>query len=84
MYSLEQEYNDSQYQTATEESGSCSSLDGYRYVEHMNNLGWPQDGVFTEFLSSADYTFRYDAERLVAIRWEWRVAPALALLIFEQ
>ena len=52
----------------------------------MDHIGWSQDGVFTKLLRSADYNFCQGAERprLVAQTYYWRVAPALAILLFEQ
>ena len=63
-----------------------TSHGSYKYIHHMDYIGWSQDGVFTKLLCSADYNFCQGAERprLVAQTHYWRVAPALAILLFEQ
>ena len=57
---------------------------GNKYVQYMNHIGWFPEGMFTKLLSSADYPFDQSSDRVIARKHSWRVAAALATLIFEQ
>ena len=58
---------------------------GLNYIKYMDHIGWPPAGVLTNLLSQADYRFRQapDNRTITRLHWE-RVAPALAVLVFEQ
>ena len=51
----------------------------------MDDVGWPPAGVLTNLLAQADYHFDQAANMTITTRVGCdRVAPALAVLIFEQ
>ena len=63
---------------------NVTSHDGHGYVDYMNAIGWPSLGVFSVLLYYSGYPFHYEEGRIVTQDDKGRIAPALAVLIFEQ
>ena len=63
---------------------NSTSVDANYFMYTINEVGWPQNGVFSALLSGLDYSFHEKWGRFVTRKEYWRVAPVLALLIFEQ
>ena len=77
--------SDSGVESEGSELDDYTSLDGMSYIEQLNSIGWSSESVFLQFLRSAYYAFskRLDG-RIFCEKGSERVAPALAVLIFEQ
>ena len=60
-----------------------TSLNGDYFIEYMNQIGWPQGGMFSTLLSTVGYDFHEENGFMVSKAREYKVADALTLLIFE-
>ena len=83
-----QDHSDGLSDSGVESEGSeldYTSLDGMSYIEQLNSIGWSSEDVFLQFLRSAYYAFSERSDgRIFCKKGPERVAPALAVLIFEQ
>ena len=83
-----QDHSDDLSDSGVESEGSeldYTSLDGMSYIEQLNSIGWSSEDVFLQFLRSAYYAFSERSDgRIFCKKGPERVAPALAVLIFEQ
>ena len=41
-----------------------TSLRAYNFIQYMNIIGWPQDGIFSALLSAVGYDFYEDDVRM--------------------
>ena len=83
-----QDHSNNLSDSGVESEGSeldYTSLDGMSYIEQLNSIGWSSEDVFLQFLRSAYYAFSERSDgRIFCKKGPERVAPALAVLIFEQ
>ena len=60
-----------------------TSLSSEDFIFYMNQIGWPQGGVFSTLLSTVGYGFREENGLMVSQAKANKVEDALTLLIFE-
>ena len=60
-----------------------TSLNSYRFIQYMNQIGWPQGGTFSTLLSTVGYDFHEENGLMVPKAEEYKVKDALVVLILE-